>query len=375
MREYVARLLAERYDVTGVADGMQALAVAKRRPPDLVISDVMMPMLDGFGLLRELRADPATATIPMLLLSARAGEEAQVEGLEKGADDYLTKPFGARELLARVAAHLELARVRRAAARRERELRDEAESILESITDGFVALDRDWRITYMNAEAERINGRPREELLGREQWELFPATVGTRLEREFQRAVAERVNVQLEYSLRALGSLVRDEGLSVQGRRPGGLLPRRHRAEARPADGAPAGRRQRHVRLVAGLPGDAQGRRRADRAGAGRPRDFRRRGAGWGDRSAWRGPTPSRRRKAAGWGSNGSAGSSRPRATRTTPWPVPSRPAGPSTSPRSPTHGSAPRPGAASTSNSCEHSGSSPYSWYRSPLARRSWAC
>ncbi len=73
MREYVSRLLAERYDVTSVADGQQALAVARQRPPDLVLSDVMMPRLDGFGLLRELRADPATATIPVLLVSARAG--------------------------------------------------------------------------------------------------------------------------------------------------------------------------------------------------------------------------------------------------------------------------------------------------------------
>jgi signal transduction histidine kinase/DNA-binding response OmpR family regulator len=198
MREYLSRLLSERYDVTAVSDGMQALAAVRAQPPNLVLSDVMMPKLDGFGLLRELRADPASAAIPILLLSARAGEEARVEGLEKGADDYLTKPFGARELLARVAAHLELAQVRRNAARRERELRDEAESILESITDGFLALDAQWRITYLNAEAERIIDRPRAELLGGDHWELFPATVGTRLEWEFRRAVAEQTSVQVE---------------------------------------------------------------------------------------------------------------------------------------------------------------------------------
>jgi signal transduction histidine kinase len=73
---------------------------------------VMMPGLDGFALLRALRADPRTTTIPVLLLSARAGEEARVEGLEAGADDYLTKPFSARELLARVEAHLALKRRR-----------------------------------------------------------------------------------------------------------------------------------------------------------------------------------------------------------------------------------------------------------------------
>jgi PAS domain S-box-containing protein len=222
MREYLSRLLAERYDVTAVADGMQALAAARRQPPDLVLSDVMMPMLDGFGLLRELRADPATATIPILLVSARAGEEARVEGLEKGADDYLTRPFGARELLARVAAHLELSRVRRAAARRERELRDEAESILESITDGFLALDRDWRISYMNAAAERISGRPREEILGHLYWELFPVTVGTHLEQEFRKAVAGQMSAQFEYHYEPWGRWFevkaypsRDGGLAV----------------------------------------------------------------------------------------------------------------------------------------------------------------
>ena len=137
-RQYVSRLLSERYEVTAVADGMAALAAARSRPPDLVLSDVMMPLVNGFRVLRELRDDPSTASIPVILLSARAGEESHVEGLEAGADDYLVKPFSARELLARVSAHLELARVRRLAATRERELLAEAEDILESITDGFL---------------------------------------------------------------------------------------------------------------------------------------------------------------------------------------------------------------------------------------------
>src|SRR5262249_55231064 len=81
----------------------------------------------GFGLLARLRADERTRTIPVILLSARAGEESRVEGLEAGADDYMVKPFGARELLARVSAHLEMARLREETARREQAMRRTAE--------------------------------------------------------------------------------------------------------------------------------------------------------------------------------------------------------------------------------------------------------
>jgi signal transduction histidine kinase len=113
MRDYVARLLIERgWFVEAVGDGSAALAAARRRRPDLVLTDVMMPGLDGFALMRALRREPATATVPVVLLSARAGEEARIEGAEAGADDYLVKPFGAQELLARVGAQLTLARER-----------------------------------------------------------------------------------------------------------------------------------------------------------------------------------------------------------------------------------------------------------------------
>jgi signal transduction histidine kinase len=115
MRAYVARLLGPRYDVESVADGQAALEAALDNPPDLVLTDVMMPRLDGFGLLRALRSNPRTAEIPVIFLSARAGEESRIEGMGAGADDYLVKPFSSRELIARVGAHLNLARVRREA--------------------------------------------------------------------------------------------------------------------------------------------------------------------------------------------------------------------------------------------------------------------
>ena len=106
MRGYLQRLLGQRWSVVVAADGREALEAARVRPPDLLITDVMMPGLDGFGLLRELRDDDRTHAIPVMMLSARAGEEARVEGIQAGADDYLVKPFSARELVAKVEAQL-----------------------------------------------------------------------------------------------------------------------------------------------------------------------------------------------------------------------------------------------------------------------------
>ncbi len=113
MRDYISRLLAPHYDVATAADGVEALDRVRQETPDLVLTDVMMPRLDGFGLLQALHADPMTTGVPVVMLSARAGEEGTVEGLEAGADDYLVKPFSARELLARVRVNLELDKVRR----------------------------------------------------------------------------------------------------------------------------------------------------------------------------------------------------------------------------------------------------------------------
>ena len=146
MREYVRRLLSSRYDVVAVADGETALGTARFEEFDLILSDVMMPKLDGFGLLRALRGDERTATIPIILLSARAGEESRLQGIEAGADDYLVKPFSARELLARVEGHLNLQRIRRESKAavlelidREKEARKSAE-IANRIKDDFLAI-------------------------------------------------------------------------------------------------------------------------------------------------------------------------------------------------------------------------------------------
>ncbi|MDC4224966.1 MAG: ATP-binding protein [Candidatus Manganitrophus sp.] len=150
MREYVKRILSRHWTVEAVEDGAAALAAIRERAPDLVLTDVMMPEMNGFELLQTLRADPRTREIPIILLSARAGEESRVEGLEAGADDYLVKPFSARELTARVGAHLELARLRRETLRSEQQLRLEAEEANRFKSQFFSSVSHDLR-TPLNA--------------------------------------------------------------------------------------------------------------------------------------------------------------------------------------------------------------------------------
>ena len=133
MREYITRLLSARFDVRTVGDGRALLQAARVNPPDAILSDVMMPGLDGFALLRELRNDPDLRSIPVVLLSARAGEDSRIEGLEAGADDYLVKPFSGRELIARVESTVKMALLRRekegALRESERRLSAEAEAL------------------------------------------------------------------------------------------------------------------------------------------------------------------------------------------------------------------------------------------------------
>ena len=116
MRQYLETLLSPRYEVMACENGQVALEQARQSRPDLVLADVMMPRMDGFGLLRALREDKNLCDVPVILLSARAGEESRIQGLDAGADDYLVKPFSARELVARVGSHLAMAKVRREAA-------------------------------------------------------------------------------------------------------------------------------------------------------------------------------------------------------------------------------------------------------------------
>jgi CheY-like chemotaxis protein len=120
LRGYITELLFDRWTVEAVDDGAKALAAARKRVPDLVLADIMMPGLDGLSLARELRADPRTKHVPIVILSAQVGRESRMEGELAGADDYLVKPFSTRELIARVTLHLQLGRERAARAKAER---------------------------------------------------------------------------------------------------------------------------------------------------------------------------------------------------------------------------------------------------------------
>ncbi|MCK7556722.1 response regulator [Chitinophaga sedimenti] len=113
MRDYISRLLQKGYRVTVAANGEQALELIAKETPDLVLSDIMMPVMDGIELLHKIKGNPATAALPVILLSARAGEEARIEGYDIGADDYVVKPFSARELQARIKAQIKIAATRR----------------------------------------------------------------------------------------------------------------------------------------------------------------------------------------------------------------------------------------------------------------------
>ncbi|MFI9122697.1 SpoIIE family protein phosphatase [Streptomyces bikiniensis] len=158
MREYLTRLLrGAGHSVHAVEDGRQALDAVRAEAPDVVVSDVMMPRLNGLDLVRALRVDPRTASVPVLLLSARAGQEASIEGLRAGADDYLVKPFAAAELLARVEANVKLARLRNHHARWRT-------ALIDSLQEAFFVCDEDGAVVEINASFTAILGYGPEDL-------------------------------------------------------------------------------------------------------------------------------------------------------------------------------------------------------------------
>jgi PAS domain S-box-containing protein len=170
MRDYLRRMLEQHYRVEVVGDGRTALDRIRHDAPALVLADVMMPTLDGFGLVAAIRADEHSRSLPVILLSARAGEEARIEGLNAGADEYLVKPFSARELLACVASQLALSRMRGETENARRYLA----AIVDSADDAILSKDLNGVIQSANTSAERLFGYTADELVGRPVRMLIP---------------------------------------------------------------------------------------------------------------------------------------------------------------------------------------------------------
>jgi PAS domain S-box-containing protein len=181
MREYLTRLLQSAgYRVVAVPDGRRALDALQTEVPDLVISDVMMPHIDGLELVAALREDVRTALVPVVLLSARAGQEASIEGLHAGADDYLVKPFSSGELLARVETNIALARQRNRHA-------NWRSALVHSLQEGFFVCDQDGEMVEINAGFADIVGYGPEGLPYRPPFPWWPDPV--RQPEEHQRAI------------------------------------------------------------------------------------------------------------------------------------------------------------------------------------------
>src|SRR5581483_2053680 len=187
MREYIRRLLSEQYEVVAVGDGEAALHCLRERRADLILADVMMPRMDGFALLEAVRGDLSLRNIPVILLSARAGEESRIEGLEAGADDYLIKPFSAAELLARVKSILTMTRSRESAVALQRKLLAETELERERLHELFMQVPAavcllsgpEHRYVFVNREYLRVTGRERaEDFVGKSVREALPEFEG-----------------------------------------------------------------------------------------------------------------------------------------------------------------------------------------------------
>ena len=202
MLSYVGRLLGTRWQVVTASDGAAALELMRAVKPDLVLSDVMMPVLDGFGLLREIRSDAKLRDVPVILLSARAGEDARVEGLDAGADDYLTKPFSARELLARVNANLEMARLRREATRELQESEARFRNMAEHAPVMMWVTDASGQLVYLNQGWSEFTGQSTEDALGSGSWDMIHPEDTERSHRVFDEANAAEKAFRIEHRLR-----------------------------------------------------------------------------------------------------------------------------------------------------------------------------
>jgi PAS domain S-box-containing protein len=204
LREHLAQALSDDYVVDTAGDGREALRAVMQALPDLIVTDIVMPDIDGIELLKALRSTRRTQMVPVLLISGRAIDEQRIDGFKQGADAYLAKPYTERELRACIGSMLQSARRREEVTRREaveqaerKALADRA-ALLESITDAFYALDGEFRFTYLNQRTLEHFGATREMLLGNILWDVFPMIRGTVFQQEYERALRDQCSVIFE---------------------------------------------------------------------------------------------------------------------------------------------------------------------------------
>lgn len=173
MRDYIKNLLGPWHNIQVVNNGLKVLELLSNNNPlpDLIISDVMMPEMNGFELVKKLKSDPLTTNIPVILLSARAGEEATVEGLQSGADDYLVKPFSAKELFSRVETTLRVAKSNKA---NEKNLRN---ILMQAPLAVTVIKGPDYIIELANDKALELWGKKSHDVLNKPVFEVFPELI------------------------------------------------------------------------------------------------------------------------------------------------------------------------------------------------------
>jgi PAS domain S-box-containing protein len=204
LREHLADALADAYIVDTAGNGSEALKSVLKTLPDLIVTDIVMPDLDGIELLKALRSTRRTQTIPVLLISGRALDEQRIAGFNEGADGYLAKPYTERELRACIGSMLQGARLRDQTSRSEaRELAErqamaERAILLESITDAFYALDGEFRFTYVNQRALDHFGASRESLLGKVLWDVVSLENRTIFQQQYQHALHQQCSVAFE---------------------------------------------------------------------------------------------------------------------------------------------------------------------------------
>ncbi len=151
-------LTGQNYNLVFAVDGQEALAKAAESTPDVVLLDVMMPDMDGFEVCRRLRATPLLAEVPIIMITALDDQQSRIQGIEAGADDFLTKPVNASELLARLKTTTQLNRYRRLLAERAK-----FDWVVEQANDGYLILADNDHILYANGQARLYLGLSTEE--------------------------------------------------------------------------------------------------------------------------------------------------------------------------------------------------------------------